>query len=215
MKRPLAFLTMAGLLAVAPSVASAQAAASEYPVSSRVQITLYPVGGLFATEGESSGQPAFGNFSPSAAVTVQLTRFVAVEGEIGGGIGIEQDLDYAGGTFGSATPPSMMNYSGNLVVNLWRPESRVVPYVAGGAGAVTLFDEPAFGLTDTSSYFAANVGAGLKAMFGRWGLRGDYRLLAIDPGETPPDFLGTDTRYAHRVTAGVVITLSPAERPRE
>jgi hypothetical protein len=212
-RQRLAFLLLASAMGSIPMTAAAQSTATAYPLSSRVQITIYPVGGLFATEGDQAGQPAFGNFNPSAALTVQLTRFVAVEGEIGGGIGIEQDLDYTGGTFGTATPPSMLNYSGNLVVNLWRPEAPVVPYVAGGLGAVTLFDEPSFGLADTEHYFAANLGAGLKAMFGRWGLRGDYRLFAIDPGDAPPDFLGTNTRYAHRVTGGVVISLSPSAPP--
>ncbi len=213
LRRYLPLLVGAAVISL-PAGAAAQSATSEQPLSSRVEITFYPVGGLFATEGEQSGQPAFGSFSPSAAVTVRLNRFLAVEGEIGGGIGIEQDLEFTGGTLGTAAPPSMLNYSGNLVVNLWRPESHVVPYVAGGLGAVTLFDEPSFGLTDTSSYFAANLGAGIKAMFGRWGLRGDYRLFAVDPGDAPPDFLGNTTRYAHRVTGGIVIALSPSASPR-
>ncbi len=212
MKRPLVFAALTVAIASLPGNAAAQ---SREPLSSRVQITLYPVGGLVASEGDPAGQPSFGDFSPAAALTVQLSRFVALEGEIGGGVGIEQDLDYSGGTLGNLTSPSMLNYSGNLVVSLWRPEAAVVPYLAGGLGAVTLFDEPTLGVSETGHYFAANVGAGLKAMFGRWGLRGDYRLFAVDPGDTPPDFLGTDTRYAHRVTGGVVISLAPSTRSRQ
>lgn len=205
---PVAALALTAL----PAPARAQTG-SEYPISSRVAITLYPVGGLFATEGEAPGQPSFGDFSPSAALAVRLTRFVSLEAELGGGVGLEQDLDFEGGSLGTVSSPSMLNYSGNLVVNLFNPEARVVPYVAGGLGAITLFDEPSLGLEDTEHYFAANLGAGITAMFGRWGLRGDYRLYAVDPGDAAPGFLGADTRYAHRVTAGLVVSLSPSPKP--
>ena len=213
MKSRVLFTLLAIAIGSIPAPAAAQSSETERPVSSRVQVTFYPVGGLFATEGDRAGQPSFGSYSPSTALTFQLTRFLAVEGEIGGGVGIEQELNYSGGTFGTATPPSMLNYSGNLVLGLAPSDRAVVPYLAGGVGAVTLLEKRAFGLQDTSSYLAGNLGAGLKAMFGRWGLRADYRLFAIDPGDAPPEFVGTNTRYAHRATVGVVIALSSPRSP--
>jgi hypothetical protein len=100
----------------------------------------------------------------------------------------------------------MLTYSGNLVVSA--PVSRsVVPYVTGGVGALTMFGREPLGVADTESFLTSNVGAGVKwyAPNGRWGLRGDYRFEAVASNADAPDFFGRDTRYGHRIYAGVVI----------
>ena len=52
-----------------------------------------------------------------------------------------------------------------------------------------------------------NIGGGLKwyAPNGRWGLRGDYRFIAVRSNDTAPAFFGQDTRYGHRVYGAVII----------
>jgi len=40
---------------------------------------------------------------------------------------------------------------------------------------------------------------------GRWGLRGDYRFMAVRSDESAPVFFGQDTRYGHRVYGAVLI----------
>jgi hypothetical protein len=52
-----------------------------------------------------------------------------------------------------------------------------------------------------------NVGGGAKRFFGRWGLRGDYRLFAIHGEQDTPPFFATRTRYGHRVSAGIILNL--------
>jgi hypothetical protein len=40
---------------------------------------------------------------------------------------------------------------------------------------------------------------------GRWGLRGDYRFIAVHADDQAPSFFGRETRYGHRIYGGVVI----------
>lgn len=212
MRSMLASLFVAAAVAV-PQFAAAQSA-PDRPFTSRIEVSLFPAGALVATEGTAAGQPAFGSFAPTVSMAVALTPRVSLEGEVGGAIGVRQRLDFSGGSFGDATSPSMVNASGSLIVNLLPAGSRFVPYVAGGAGAVTLLKTDALGIEDRSTSFAGNVGGGLKVMFGRWGVRGDYRLFLIDPRSDSPTFLGSDTRYAHRVTGGLVFALGEVNSTR-
>ena len=56
-------------------------------------------------------------------------------------------------------------------------------------------------------FLNGNVGGGVKvyAPNGRWGLRADYRFIAVRSKDDAPDFFGQDERYGHRVYAAVVI----------
>lgn len=213
MTRTLATLLVTAAVAL-PTAASAQSA-PDRPLSPRVEITLFPAGALVATEGSGPAQPAFNSFTPAGSILFAITPRIGLEAELGGAVGINQQLDFTGGTLGKTTTPSMVNASGNLVVNLLPGGGRFVPYLTGGAGAITLLQTEALGIHDAQTSFAANLGAGLKTMFGRWGLRGDYRLFLVDPATDSSGFLGADTRYAHRVTGGVVIGLGEVARPRQ
>lgn len=86
----------------------------------------------------------------------------------------------------------------------------MIPYAAGGAGGLTMFERPERGITNDDTFFTRNVGGGVKwyAPNNRWGLRGDYRFQVIKSKDDPPAFFGRDTRYVHRVYAGVVINMS-------
>jgi len=197
------FLAMSafGLVAVP---AHAQSSSSEPP---RVEFTLSPGGGTFFPE--KNAEPDFGNYRLGGAVTVNLNRFVGVEGEVGGSIGISQQLDF-GPTLGlEQKTPNLLDYSANLVVSA-RTGSSVVPYVTGGAGALTLFSREELGIDDNQTYFTGNVGGGVKwfARNGRWGLRGDYRFLAVRSTDDAPLFFGRETRYGHRVYGGVLVNLN-------
>ena len=51
------------------------------------------------------------------------------------------------------------------------------------------------------------VGGSVKwyAPNGRWGVRGDYRFIALGGKDTGAAFLGQDDRYGHRVYGGIII----------
>jgi len=100
----------------------------------------------------------------------------------------------------------MLTYSGNVVVNAVSHHA-VVPYVTGGIGGLTMYDRAEFGVASTETFLTGNVGGGLKwyAPNGRWGLRGDYRFLAVRSNDSAPAFFGQQTQYGHRVYGAVII----------
>jgi len=171
-----------------------------------VEVTIIPGGGTFFMSKDSNpSAPSFGNYTLGGTVGYNINRYFGVEGEVGGTLGIAQDLRI-GGLTGNLKTPDMLNYSGNVVVSV--PASRsVVPYVTGGIGGLTLFSRQALGIDSNATFLTSNVGAGVKwyAPNGRWGLRGDYRFEAVASKDDAPDFFGRDTRYGHRVYGGVVI----------
>jgi hypothetical protein len=194
---------MAAALALSVTPALAQEAGSGGPGT--LEVTMIPGGATFFTSSDSAASSNFVNYTLGAGVGYNFNRYLGVEGEVGGTVGISQDLQIGGSVINAKTP-NTMNYSGNIVVSA--PVSRsVVPYVTGGAGAMTMFGRDALGVGDTTTFATGNVGGGVKwyASNGRWGLRGDYRFVAVGSKDDAPAFFGRETRYGHRIYGGVVI----------
>ena len=170
-----------------------------------VVVTVIPGGATFFTEGKTTKGPSFGNYDLGAGVAVNFNRYVGVEGEVSGALGITQDLQFAGLTSNLKTP-NLLNYSGNIVVSAAN-RSAVIPYVTGGVGGLTVFDESTLGINDPETFLTGNVGGGVKWLnhTGRWGLRGDYRFVAVRSKDDAPSFFGQETRYGHRVYGGILI----------
>lgn len=197
---------IATVIAAAAVLGSSQAHAQEYtPGPGSVVVTLIPGGATFFTEGKETNGPSFGNYDLGAGVAVHINRFVAVEGEVSGALGIAQDLTLSGNT-SSLKTPNLLNYSGNLVVSAAN-RSSVVPYITGGIGGLSLFQREAVGIQDTETFLTGNAGGGVNWYAGRWGLRGDYRFIAVRSKEDAPAFFGQETRYGHRVYGGVLLNI--------
>jgi hypothetical protein len=175
------------------------------PGPATVAVTIIPGGATFFTESSHAKGPSFGNYGLGGAVEVNFTRWVGVEGEVTGALGITQNLTQSGVTSNLKTP-NLLNYNGNVVVHLAN-QSSVTPYVTGGVGGLTVFDTATLGISKTDSFLTGNVGAGVKWFHssGRWGVRGDYRFIAVRSKDDAPEFFGQDTRYGNRVYGGVVI----------
>jgi hypothetical protein len=62
-------------------------------------------------------------------------------------------------------------------------------------------------VTGTETFLTGNVGAGLKWYRGRWGLRGDYRFMAVQSKDDAPEFFGRETRYGHRFYGAVLLNI--------
>jgi len=178
------------------------------PGPGSVVLTIIPGGATFFTEGKDSGGPSFGNYDLGAGVTVNFNRFIGVEGEVSGSLGLEQDLLFAGRQTSNIKTPNLLNYSGNLVVSAAN-HSSVTPYVTGGIGGLSVFERPSLGITGTETFFTSNVGAGVKWFTGRWGLRGDYRFMAVQSKDDAPAFFGQETRYGHRVYGAILVNVGP------
>jgi hypothetical protein len=197
---------IAVLLTAVGLVGSGEVYAQEAtPGPGAVQVTIIPGGATFFTEGKNSQGPSFGNYDLGAGLAVNFNRYVGIEGEVSGALGISQDLQLGGATSNLKTP-NLLNYSGNLV--LYAPnKSSVVPYVTGGIGGLSAFERPSLGINNTETFLTGNVGGGLNWYAGRWGLRGDYRFVTVRAKDDAPDFFGQETRYGHRVYGGVILNV--------
>src|SRR5262249_14218226 len=157
----------------------------------------------FVTSKDAS--PSFGNLGLGSAITFNLNRHVGFEGEIGATLATTSDLQF-GDLNSNTKAPNLLTYTGNVVVSP-RTGSSVGPYGTGGIGALTIFERPGVGVTSDKTFLIGNVGGGVKwyAPSNKWGVRGDYRLVANRSKDDAPTFFGRDTRYIHRVYAGVII----------
>ena len=195
---------IAALVAFVGLVGTGQAyAQSSVPGTGAVVVTLIPGGGTFFTESTTAEAPSFSNYALGAGVDLHFNRYVSVEGEVSGAPGLSQDLQFNGTTSNLKTP-NLLNYSGNVVLSVAN-HSAVVPYATGGVGGLTMFEKASLGINDTQTFLTGNVGGGLKWFSGRWGLRGDYRFLAVQSKDDAPAFFGRETRYGHRVYGGILI----------
>jgi hypothetical protein len=184
---------------------SAQAQTSEStPGPGTIEITIIPGGGTFFTEGSDSNGPSFGNYDLGGSATLNVSRHLGFEGEVSGLLGISQSLDFVNGTIDEKTP-HFLNYSGNVVVSA--PRGSVVPYATAGLGGLSLFERAPLGVNDTTTFLTSNVGGGVKWYAGRWGLRGDYRFIAVQSKDDAPAFFGQEARYGHRVYGGVILNV--------
>ena len=196
-----AFVAVVG---VSPALAQTTESSSSGP--GKVEASIIPGGGIFFTEGKDSHAPSFGNYDLGGSLTVNVNRYVGIEGEVSGGLGVSQSLDFAGASLTDTRTPHLLNYSGNLIVHVAR--GPVVPYVTGGVGGLSLFERADLGVNDTETFFTGNVGAGVKWYSGRFGIRGDYRFIAVQSNDNAPAFFGQETRYGHRVYAGIVLNVA-------
>lgn len=198
--------SIAVLFAVVSLIGSGRAFAQEAaPGPGRVEISLIPGGFAYFTEQKDTREPSFGNYDLGGALAVNFNRYVGVEGEVSGALGISQSLPFGGVTSDRKTP-NILNYSGNVVVSA-RNRSSVVPYVTGGVGALTVFETADLGVNDAETFLTGNVGGGVKWYAGRWGLRGDYRFVGVQSKDDAPAFFGQETRYGHRVYGAVILNV--------
>jgi opacity protein-like surface antigen len=199
MSRKIAALVVVGII-VGVGRASAQDA-SQGP--GLVEVTYMPAGAAYFTaKGDS---PSFGNYGFGTAVSINPSRYIGIEGELGSMISTTSDLQF-GDLNNHTKAPNMLSYSANVVVNAATGHS-VVPYATGGIGGLTMFERPGVGVVNDETFLTGNVGGGLKwfAPNGRWGLRGDYRFAVTQSKDDAPSFFGRDSRYAHRVYGAVII----------
>ena len=194
---------IAAVAVVAGLVGATQVYAQESSTPGAVTVTIIPGGATFLTEGKNSTGPSFGNYNLGGAVAGNFNKYVGVEGEVLSSIGITQTLN---GFANDTKTPNTLSYTGNLVVSF--PTGKgVVPYVTGGAGATSVFETTDLGIIGTDTFFTSNVGGGVKWYAGKWGLRVDYRFIAVQGKDDAPTFIGPENRYAHRVYGGFLLNI--------
>jgi hypothetical protein len=194
-------LVVTGMLLSAGAAYAQEATPGPGPV----EVTYMPAGAAFITSKGPS--PSFGNYGFGTAVTFSLNQYVGLEGELAAMIATSSGLQF-GDLNDDVKSPNLLGYTGNVVVSPWVGHA-IVPYGTGGVGGLTMFERPELGVTGDQTFLTGNVGGGVKwyAPNNRWGLRGDYRFVATRSKDDAPAFFGQDTRYLHRVYAGVIINM--------
>ena len=205
-------LSTAGIAALLmlPFAAASFAQDAGRPGAGRWEVTAFPAGGIFFTEGDRADAADFGEYEIGASVTYNFNRRLGFEGEFGGGISVDQTLRLAGTTLSNASVPHSLAYNGNVIYNIVGSDRALVPYVAGGAGGLTLLsrDRVRSLLADDETFFTGNVGGGIRWFPSRhWGVRADYRFVAVKSKDDAPSFFGLEeSRFGHRVFGGIVLT---------
>jgi hypothetical protein len=194
----------AALVLIAGLAVASPVQAQQLQAPNSVVVTIIPGGATFFRDANDGARPSFGNYELGGALALHFNRYVGVEGEVSGKLGLSQTLTTLSD---DVTTPNMLNYSGNVIVSAPN-RSAVVPYVTAGLGALSLFEKEELGIDGTETFLTTNVGGGVNWYAGRWGLRGDYRFLTVRSKDEAPEFFGRETRYGHRVYGGVLINLS-------
>ena len=177
---------------------------SRFPDRARLSSPSFRAAGTFFTENKDTERPELRQLrSRRAASTVNFNRYVGVEGEVSGALGVTQDLAVQRRHVELKTP-HLLNYSGNLVVSAAN-HSSVVPYVTGGVGGLSLFekqqprhqrhrDVPHRQRRRRREVVRRPLGAARRLPLHRRAVEG--RRAGV---------LRQETRYGHRVYGGVLI----------
>ena len=176
------------------------------PGPGAVVITIIPGGATFFTEAKDNPQaPSFGNYDLGGAVAVNLNRYPR-----GRGRGQRRDrrlTDDAGwhvhGRW-QVTPPAELQRQPRRL-RAHRQLGRAVRH--GRRRRPDVFERRALIVDDAETFLTGNVGGGVNWYAGRWGLRGDYRFVAVQSKDDAPAFFGQETRYGHRVYGGVLLNV--------
>ena len=178
----------------------------------RVEIAAFPGGGMFFTKTTNGNEPAFGNYALGGSLTWNVNRFVGMEAEGGGTVGVHQAFTFGETNYANQRSPSTWMYHGNVLVNPVGNNRPLVPYATAGLGGLTLCPcgpgvKDTLGITTYKTYLTGNLGGGVKYFATpHLGFRGDYRMFMIRNNDTAPLFFGNETRYGHRVQGGLILT---------
>jgi hypothetical protein len=170
----------------------------------RVESSFIPGGGIFFLS--TNDGPEFCAYQVGGTIALNVNRFVGFEGELGGALGVTQNLRI-GNTVTSQKTPNMVGYSGNVVLSapVWH---RSVPYATAGIGGLTVFRRASLDLAGNETFPTASVGGGLKWYANAlWGVRADYRFVGVRSETSQSAFFGQANRFGHRMYAGVIVNL--------
>lgn len=199
-----------GTLAVVLFAATSAFAQERGIGAGRVEIGAFPGGGMFFTKTGNGNEPGFGNYALGGSLTLNVNRWVGLEGEGGGTLGVRQGFIFGDTAYTDQRSPSTWMYHGNAVVNPRGSDRPLVPYLTAGLGGITLSphrEARLLGIENYKTFLTGNLGGGVKWFAApHLGFRGDYRLFVVKNTDTAPLFFGNETRYGHRVQGGLVFT---------
>ncbi len=195
-----------GMVVCAVAMATTVSAQDKPAGPGRLEVSIIPGGASFVTSKDELSN--FTNYDAGGALAYNFTRVLGVEGELAGSFGLRQKVapfQGSGPDFIEEKTPNLLSYTANVVAML--PGHSFVPYATAGIGGTTLYQREELRIFNTDTFLTTNVGGGVKwyAPSGRWGVRGDYRFQVLSSRDNAPDFIGSTSRFAHRIYGAFVI----------
>jgi hypothetical protein len=199
MSRAVAIMSVVTLLAAVPAFAQEVA-----PGPGTVEVTIIPGGATFFMS--KGAGPEFGNYTYGGALAVNFNRYVGIEGEVGGTVGIVQDLTFRGSTANLKTP-NTLTYNGNVVVNAttdWSRDRAVRDGWRRGSDDVRARGTGHQRHADVS-HRQCRRRREVVCIQRPVGTACRLPIHPVRSKDDAPDFFSQDTRYGHRVYGAVVI----------
>lgn len=201
--------TFAGLLVGLVLVNAGSVSAQTAPGAGKLEATITPAGWLSVAEADTVPEPGFSQYLFGGAFAFNWNT-LGLEGEIFLAPGRSQDLHYGSPSKAIDSSPMVIVDSVTLVVPLLGNSRAVVPYGAAGIGEFTVMrTEDNVTQPDTETFTTGFFGGGVKwYRSSRWGIRVDYRYLAVRSKlHSPGDFFGEELRKANRIYGALTINL--------
>lgn len=186
-------------------LSSGVASAQEKLGAGRIEIDSALLGGGVLILPANQPQPK--GYVLDVAAALNVTRHVGLEGDFTWSMSHREVVTIAASLPTLAETPTMLFYSGNVILDPFGKDHPLVPYVDIGAGGMSVRSTPTpFGLDADSAHFAANAGAGLRwFIIPHWGARVDYRYIAIAGASTAAAGV-TPIGHVQRVYGALVLT---------
>ena len=203
---PQVYLTRRILLcALAIVLTASVASAQERLGAGRIEIDSALLGGGVLILPSSQPQPK--GYVLDVAAALNVNSHVGLEGDFTWSMSHRQVVTLAASGPTIAETPTMLLYSGNVVLNPFGKDHALVPYVEFGGGGLSVRSTPTpFGLDGGSTHLAANAGAGVRwFIIPHWGARADYRYIAIAGASTSAAGV-TPIGHVHRLYGALVLT---------
>ena len=166
-------------------------AGTRSPGPGTVVVTIIPAAPRSSPKAKDTQGPSFGNYELGGASRSTSIATSASKAKSAARSASRRICSSPAGTSNLKTP-TLLNYSGNLVVSAPN-RSSVVPYVTGGVGGLTLFDDGGARHQRHRDVPHRQRRRRREVVCnGRWGLRGDYRFIAVQSKDDAPAFFGQE-----------------------
>jgi hypothetical protein len=186
------FLFVAGLAGTGSAYAQ-----DSRSTEGRVVVTIIPGGATFFTEGTDLKGPSFGNYNLGGAIAGTV-RHVGLESEVSGTAASHSDRH----AVGPRRPPYQLQRQPRHLGARVETASSRNHRRRGWSDPLREASLRSTRLRPSSPETWAVASSGIR----RWGLRGDYRFIAVQ-SRTTPEFFGLETRYGHRVYGAFLVNI--------
>jgi hypothetical protein len=196
------------LLLLAAILVTSGVALAQEAGAGRVELDSALLGGgtLFIP----SAAPRSVGYVFDAAANLNVSRRIGLEGDFAWAMSRQHTVGLTGVAPATVRTPNMLFYTANVVFSPLGHRRKFIPYAEVGGGALGVLGGSAsdsFGLTPDSTHLIANAGGGARWFpISHWGVRGDYRYIAVR-NPAPPAGIGVvPVGHMQRVYGALVLT---------